>query len=142
MGIVTGLLLWPVTGPVRAFRFLLERLHAEAEAVLRDEGRAFAELVELSMRHNAGELGDDEYVEQEAELLARLNSIRDYRNELLTAEGDEYDTLDEEAEEWSSLDGGWEEEPDDEESDDEEDEEHESLNGQPHAGPDEDGEAK
>ncbi len=88
MGVITGLLFLPVTGPVRAFRFLVERLHDEAEAVLRDEGRAFAELIDLSMRHNAGQLTDAEYAEQETALLERLSSIRDYRNELLNAEAD------------------------------------------------------
>ena len=95
MGVVTGLLLLPVTGPLRAFRFLLERLHDEAEAVLRDEGRAFAELIDLSMRHNAGQLSDAEYAEQEAGLLERLSSIREYRNELLHADAEAYE------EDWS-----------------------------------------
>jgi hypothetical protein len=91
LGTITGLLLLPVTGPMRAFRFFLERLRDEAEAVLRDEGRAFAELIDLSMRHNAGQLSDAAYAEQEAELLDRLTSIREYRNELMYAEPDEYD---------------------------------------------------
>lgn len=91
MGVVTGLLLLPITGPVRAFVFFLERLRDEADAVLRDEGRAFAELIDLSMRHNAGQISEAAYVEQEAELLERLNSIREYRDELLSAEFEEDD---------------------------------------------------
>ena len=85
MGIITGLLFLPVTGPVKAFRFLVERLHEEAQAALRDEGRAFAELIDLSMRHGAGQLSDAEYTEQEAVLLGRLSSIRETRNELQRA---------------------------------------------------------
>jgi hypothetical protein len=91
MGVVTGLLLLPVTGPLRAFRFFLERIHEEAEAILRDEGRAFAELIDLSMRHSAGQLSDTDYIEQEAKLLEQLTAIREYRDELLHAESDEYD---------------------------------------------------
>ena len=99
MGVVSGLLLLPVTGPLRAFRFLLERIHEEAEAILRDEGRAFAELIDLSMRHNAGQLSDADYAEQEAKLLEQLTAIREYRDELLTAEIEEYEfEFDEEAE--------------------------------------------
>lgn len=94
MGIITGLLLLPVTGPVRAFNFLLERIHDEAQAVLRDEGRAFAELIDLSMRHNAGLLSDADFAAQEAALLDRLGSIREYRDEVLQAE---LDVADEEA---------------------------------------------
>ena len=86
MGIISGLLLLPVTGPVWGFRLLLERLRDEADNALRDEGRAFAELIGLSMRHNAGQLSDAEFAEQEAALLEQLNSIREYRDELLRGE--------------------------------------------------------
>jgi hypothetical protein len=98
MGLISGLLLFPITGPVMGFRFILQRLHDDAEAALRDEGRAFAELIDLSMRHNAGQLTDAEYDEQEAALLERLNAIRDYRDELLHGEPDaeEYEGLDDE----------------------------------------------
>ena len=85
MGVLTGLLLLPLTGPIRAFHFLVQRLHEEAEAVLRDEGRAFAELIELSMRRSAGQLTEAEFAEQETELLERLSSIREHRDELLQA---------------------------------------------------------
>jgi len=86
MGLIGGLLLLPIAGPVWGFRLFLERLRDEAEAVLHDEGRAFAELIGLSMRHNAGQLSDAEFAEQEAELLERLNTIREYRDELLHTE--------------------------------------------------------
>lgn len=86
MGLVTGLLLLPFTAPAHGFRFFLERIRDEAEAALLDEGRAFAELVDLSMRRSAGQLSDDEFAAQEAELLERLSSIREYRDELLGAE--------------------------------------------------------
>ena len=86
MGIISGLLLLPITGPVWGFRLLLERLRDEADASLRDEGRAFAELIGLSMRHSAGELSDAEFAEQEAAMLERLSSIREYRDELLRGE--------------------------------------------------------
>lgn len=91
MGAISGLVLWPIMAPVWGFRFLLERLRDEADAVLRDEGRAFAELIDLSMRHSAGQLTDAQFAEQEAELLEHLNSIREYRNELLHGEPDEDD---------------------------------------------------
>ncbi len=91
MGLIGGLLLLPITGPVLGFRFVLERLREEAEAVLLDEGRTFAELIDLSMRHNAGRLSDGEYAAQEAELLERLNAIREYRDDLLHGETDPYE---------------------------------------------------
>jgi hypothetical protein len=97
VGAVTGLLLLPITGPVLGFTYMIQALHNEAQAVLRDEGRAFAELIDLSMRHNAGQLSDEEFAEMEAELFERLSSIRDYWNELMDAEteSDEEDWLSE-----------------------------------------------
>ena len=91
MGAITGLLFMPIIAPVAGIRFLVEQLHDEADAVARDEGRVFAELLALSMRHNRGELSDADYSEQETELLDRLSAIRDYRNELLRAQSDEED---------------------------------------------------
>jgi gas vesicle protein GvpG len=91
MGAIAQLLLLPVMAPVWGFRFVLERLRDEADAVLQDEGRAYAELLQLSMRHNAGELSDAEYAEQEADLLERLDAMREYQNELMDAQWDEDD---------------------------------------------------
>lgn len=88
MGLISGLLLLPITGPVVGFRLFLERLRDEAEAVLHDEGRAFAELIDLSMRHSAGQLTDEEFSAQEAEMLERLSSIREYRDDLLYPDRD------------------------------------------------------
>jgi hypothetical protein len=107
VGAVTTLLLLPITGPVLGFTYMIGALHNEAEAVLRDEGRAFAELIDLSMRHNAGQLSDEEFAEMETELFERLSSIRDYWNDLVDGEtdSDEQDWQDESAasaeeEEW------------------------------------------
>jgi Gas vesicle protein G len=86
MGLLSGLLLLPLSGPVWGFRLFLERLREEADAVLYDEGRSFGELIDLSMRHKAGKLTDAEFAEQEAAVLDRLRSMRDYRDELLEAE--------------------------------------------------------
>jgi len=86
MGLLTDLLLFPVAGPVRGFLFILERIQAEAEAALLDEGRLQAELVQLSLRHETGVVSDSDYEEQESALLARLNTIREYREGLLESQ--------------------------------------------------------
>jgi hypothetical protein len=103
MGFLSGLLLFPIAGPVMGIRLFAERLRDEAESVLYDEGRNHAELIELSMRRNAGKITDAEYAEQEARLLERLTAIREYQEELRDAEyemleGGSYDDeLDEDA---------------------------------------------
>jgi hypothetical protein len=103
MGPLTTLLLLPVMAPVWSFRFVIERLREEAEAALHDEGRAFAQLIELSMRRNSGQLTEAEYAEQETQLLDRLSSIREYKDELLNAELDADADVDDAEDAW--IDG-------------------------------------
>jgi Gas vesicle protein G len=79
MGLIADLLLFPVTGPVRGFQFVLERIRAEADAQLLDEGRVQAELLNCSLRYDAGEISEQEYLQQEAELLDLLDEIRAYK---------------------------------------------------------------
>ena len=92
MGVVTGLLLLPITGPVQGFRLLVERLRDEAESVLHDEGRAFA-----------GLLSDDAFAEQETVLLERLSTIREYRDDLL--HGERHEEEDESFDAEAGVDG-------------------------------------
>ena len=73
MGLIADLLLFPVTGPVRGFQFVLEQIRAEADAQLLDEGRVQAELLNCSLRYDAGEISEQEYLQQEAELLDLLH---------------------------------------------------------------------
>ena len=100
MGLITGLLLLPITAPARGFGFLLEQLREEADSVLNDEGRAFAELIDASMRHSAGDLSEADFAVVEAALLDRLNAIRERREGAPDAEWDVGDdALDVEVEE-------------------------------------------
>lgn len=108
---LAGLVLLPVMFPVWGLRFVIDRLREEAEANLRDEGRGFAELIDLSMRHSAGKISDAEFAEQEAALLDRLSAIREYRDELFNGapDPDEDESYDVEADEFQ--DGSLDNEP-------------------------------
>jgi hypothetical protein len=79
MGLLSGLLLLPVTGPVRGLQFVLEQIKAEVDAEQLDEGRVQAELMELSVRHDLGEISDEECAAHETALLQQLDAIRAYR---------------------------------------------------------------
>src|SRR5215208_6457649 len=96
---ITAILLFPVMGPAWALVSLVERLREEAAASLDDEARSFNELTELTMRRSAGTLTDAEFVEQETALLARLNVIREQREQLESALADEELTADDFADE-------------------------------------------
>ncbi len=83
MGLLSGLLLLPVTAPIRGLQFVVEQIQAEAEAALMDERRIHAELISLSLRLDLGEITEAEYEEQEEALLERLNLINAYREGLM-----------------------------------------------------------
>ena len=79
MGLLSELLLLPVTGPARGLRFIAEQVKEQADAE-RDPGRRAeqvqAELVRLCVRRELGQISADEYTAQEAALLAQLNVLR------------------------------------------------------------------
>jgi hypothetical protein len=79
MGLISGLLLFPVTGPLHGLQFILEQIREQAEAELLDEGRIRAELVNLNMLRDLGEITDEEHAALEDALIEHLNMIRAYK---------------------------------------------------------------
>ena len=79
MGLLSDVLLLPVTGPVRGLRFIAAQVKEQVDAE-RDPGRRAeqvqAELMRLSVRRELGQISADEYAAQEAALLAQLNALR------------------------------------------------------------------
>jgi Gas vesicle protein G len=79
MGLLSDLLLLPVTGPVRGLRFIAEQVKEQVDAE-RDPARRAeqvqAELIRLSVRRDLGQISAHEYAAQEAALLAQLNALR------------------------------------------------------------------
>jgi hypothetical protein len=76
VGLLSGLLFLPVAGPLRGLQFIAEQIKAQADAELLDEGRVEAELMELSVRFDLGEISEEDYAAQETALLERLDEIR------------------------------------------------------------------
>jgi hypothetical protein len=79
MGLLSELLLLPVTGPVRGLRFIAEQVKEQVDAELDPRRRAEqvqAELMRLSVRRDLGQISADEYAAQEAALLAQLNALQ------------------------------------------------------------------
>ena|SRR5687767_7252283 len=85
MGLLSGLLLFPITGPVYGLKFVLEQIQAQVDAQLLDEGQVMADLMSVGMQHEMGEISDEEYASQEAALLDQLNAIRAYKASLVEA---------------------------------------------------------
>jgi uncharacterized membrane protein len=73
------LLTAPVTMPVSGFRFILEQLQQMAERELYNEATIREDLLLLQLRLEEGEITEEEYRAQEAEIMARLRAARAYR---------------------------------------------------------------
>ncbi|MBI4690609.1 MAG: gas vesicle protein GvpG [Nitrospirae bacterium] len=59
--------------PVKGFFGVLKKIHEMAEQELSDEGYIRERLMELQLRYELDEIGEDEYYRQEKELMQRLN---------------------------------------------------------------------
>jgi uncharacterized membrane protein len=79
MRLLSEILLSPISGPVRTIEFVTKRIKDQVEAEYLDEGKVRAELLDLTMRYDRGEIDDDQYKQQEAAILEHLNDIRAYR---------------------------------------------------------------
>ena len=78
MGLLSDVLLLPVTGPVRGLRFIAAQIKEQVDAERDPRRRAEqvqAELMRLSMRHDLGQISEDDYAAQEGALLAQLNAL-------------------------------------------------------------------
>ncbi|HEX2188149.1 MAG TPA: gas vesicle protein GvpG [Longimicrobiaceae bacterium] len=82
MGLLKHLLFWPVTGPEFLVKFSLGKVEETVRRELTDDQPVKEDLLALQMQLELGEIDDDEYVEREAELMARLREVRRWREEL------------------------------------------------------------
>ena len=79
MGLLTNLLFFPISGPVAGIKWSLGKVQKVVEEELTDDTPIKQDLMELQMRLELGDIDDAEYVEREAELMARLREIRAWR---------------------------------------------------------------
>jgi Gas vesicle protein G len=78
------LLTAPITLPISGFRFVLNRVEEMAERELYDEERIREELLLLQLRLDEGEVSEEEYAVEEADVIARLRAAREYRRQQQT----------------------------------------------------------
>ncbi|HEX6135634.1 MAG TPA: gas vesicle protein GvpG [Longimicrobiales bacterium] len=81
MGLLKHVLFWPVTGPLFLAEFSLEKVHGVVREELTDDTRIKAELLELQLKLELGDIDDDEYIAQEAQLMHELREVRRWREE-------------------------------------------------------------
>jgi hypothetical protein len=75
------LLFWPVTGPLFLAEFSLGKVEGVVREELTDDTRIKAELMELQLKLELGDIDDDEYVAREADLMLQLRDIRHWREQ-------------------------------------------------------------
>ncbi|MCL4459068.1 MAG: gas vesicle protein GvpG [Chloroflexi bacterium] len=81
MSFIFDLLTAPVLGPIKGVYWLAEKVAEAADNELLDEDRVRAELLELQVRLELGEIAEEEYDEQERILMDRLKAIREVKAE-------------------------------------------------------------
>ena len=69
--------------PVNGFKFIMRQIQDMANRELTDDTAIKEQLLELQMRYELGEVSDEDYAEAEAEIFARLRTIRAHQLEAL-----------------------------------------------------------
>jgi hypothetical protein len=75
------LLFWPVTGPLFLAEFALDKVQGVVRDELTDDQRIRAELLELQLQLELGDMDDEEYLRREATLMDQLREVRRWREE-------------------------------------------------------------
>jgi hypothetical protein len=86
--ILFKLLALPITAPMAGVRYCIEKVVEYADHELNDEEPVREQLLELQIELEDGRVSEDEYVEREAVILARLREIRERRKELAREEAE------------------------------------------------------
>jgi hypothetical protein len=79
VGLLKHLLGWPVTGPLFLARFSLEKVEGVVRQELTSDEPIKADLLELQLALELGEIDEAEYVQREADLMQRLRDVREWR---------------------------------------------------------------
>ena len=81
MGILDGLLMSPVLGPINGLLWLARTIEEQANAERWDEGKVIAGLQELELDLDLGKISLEEYETREAVLLQQLKEIREAKDD-------------------------------------------------------------
>ena len=72
VGLIYNILAFPVRGPIQSTIWIAKQIAQEADRELYDEDKIRAELAELEMRCDLGEISEEECANAEEALLERL----------------------------------------------------------------------
>jgi hypothetical protein len=80
--ILFKLLALPITAPAAGIRYCIDKVVEFAEHEMTDDEPIREQLLELQLELEEGRVTEEDYVEREAVLLARLREVREYRKQL------------------------------------------------------------
>lgn len=81
MGLLTNILLAPFLGPIYGTKWTLDKVDRVVREELTDDTPIKEDLMALQLKLEMGEIDDDEYVRQEAEIMKRLRAVREWREQ-------------------------------------------------------------
>ena len=79
MGLLTNILLAPFLGPIYGTRWTLDKVDRVVREELTDDTDVKNDFMELQMKLELGEIDDEEYLREEAEIMRRLHQVREWR---------------------------------------------------------------
>ena len=82
MGLLSNILLFPISGPVAGIKWSLRKVAQVVDEELTDDSTIKNELMQLQMQLELGDITDEEYVKREADIMARLREVRAWRERL------------------------------------------------------------
>src|SRR3954466_12151041 len=82
MGLISNILLFPISGPVAGIKWSLRKVAQVVDEELTDDTPIKQELMELQMQLELGDIDDAEDVRREADLMQRLRDVRAWRERL------------------------------------------------------------
>jgi hypothetical protein len=82
MGLLKHLLFWPVTAPIAGTKWSMNQVMKVVEEELTDDTVVKQDFMALQIKLELGEITDEEYVEEEAAIMARLREVRAWRERL------------------------------------------------------------
>jgi hypothetical protein len=80
--LLDDLLLLPLTGPISGFKWVMRTIQKMADEELLNDQPWKERLIELQMRLELGEIGEEEYAVEEATIFQALRDIRARREEI------------------------------------------------------------
>ena len=79
---ITDLLLFPITGPIAGFKWIMNTIQKMADEELLNDQPWKERLIELQMRLELGEISEEDYAVEEAQVFQALRDIRARREEI------------------------------------------------------------